>query len=84
MVPGLDEYIELDCNTEKELKKILKLLNLEKNKRYTGGVFDYYTDFYGIKDRNMLKNLSYEFSNVFYKELIKHVTKNKHNLLKLK
>ena len=32
----------------------------------------------------MLKNLSYEFSNVFYKELIKHVTKNKHNLLKLK
>ena len=82
--PGLDEYIELDCNTEKELKKILKLLNLEKNKRYTGGVFDYYIDFYGIKDRNMLKNLSYEFSNVFYKELLKHATKNKHKLLKLK
>jgi len=82
--PGLEEYMEIDCNTKKELKKMLKLLNLEKNKRYNNGVFDYYEDFYGIKDRSMLKNMSYEFSNVFYKEFIKYASKNKNNLLKLK
>jgi len=75
--PGLDEYIEIDCNTEKELNKMLKLLNLEKNKRYTGGVFDYFQEFYGIKDKSILKNISIEFNNKFYKDILKYVKKNK-------
>jgi hypothetical protein len=78
--PGLEEYMEIDCNSKKDLDKILKLLNLTNNKKFIGGAFDYYMDFYGIENRAVLKILSLEFRNID-KVLSKYIKKNK-NLIK--
>ena len=80
--PGLDEFMEIDCSTKKDLDKIMSLLNLHDKKHYTKGAFDYYQDIYGIKDRKVLKNSILKFST-FEKTLQPHVTKNR-SLLKKK
>jgi len=48
IIPGLPIYMEIDCTTEENLNKIIKLLGLDdKYKRY--GAFDKtYNEYYGI------------------------------------
>ena len=47
-IPGIPTYMEIDCTTEENLNKIIKLLGLDdKYKRY--GAFDKtYNEYYGI------------------------------------
>lgn len=50
ILPGLPLYMEIDCTSEENLNKIIKLLGLDdKNKRF--GAFDKtYNEYYGIEN----------------------------------
>jgi adenylate cyclase class 2 len=65
ILPGLPLYMEVDCTSEENLNKIIKLLGLdEKNKRF--GAFDKtYNEYYGIEtDVINDKTESLSFGNI--------------------
>ena len=80
--PGLPEYMEIDCGTKRELDEIITKLGLKGKKYYTKGVFDYYQDVYGLKDRTVLKNSTLKFAT-FKNTLGVHITENKEYLSKM-
>jgi hypothetical protein len=65
ILPGLPLYMEVDCTSEENLNKIIKLLGLdEKNKRF--GAFDKtYNEYYGIETEVINdKTESLSFANI--------------------
>jgi adenylate cyclase class 2 len=65
ILPGLPLYMEIDCTSEENLNKIIKLLGLDdKNKRF--GAFDKtYNEYYGIEtDVINDKTESLSFGNI--------------------
>lgn len=82
-IPGIPTYIELECNNEKSIKIVAKLLDLDIKKAEYEPYYKQYYDYYGIKkdDFHNIPNLS--FSNID-KILNKYVTKNKDLIKQIK
>lgn len=80
-IPGIPTYVELECKSEKEIKKVAELLNLDFSKIEYGAYDKQFSDYYGI-DKNTINNTisSLTFKKV-EKELKPYVTKNS-NMIK--
>jgi len=48
IIPGLPPYMELDCETEENLEKLKKLLDVDESKIRTGAYDKTYNEYYGI------------------------------------
>lgn len=80
--PGAETYAEIECNNEKNIKKVLKKLGLSTNlKDYPRpNINKYFEETYGIKKKRKLGDFTFTTA---YKELLLKATKNK-KLLKKK
>tara|TARA_B100000902_G_C27255045_1_gene887369 strand:- start:423 stop:740 length:318 start_codon:yes stop_codon:yes gene_type:complete len=73
--PGLKEYVEVDCHTEKDLKSAIKKLGLKVQENIDKSVLEMYNYQYGItKDRNNSNDLTFKNGE---KVLGKYIKKNK-------
>ena len=80
-IPGIPTYVELECKTEKEIKRVAKLLDLDYSKIEYGAYDKQFVDYYVMKKEdinNLISSLT--FKNID-KELKNYVKKN-HDLLK--
>lgn len=78
-LPGLPTYMEVDCTSERALKKVIKLLDLDKNKMRYGAFDATYNEYYGIR-KDKINN---ETKSLTFKKIIKEI-KPKKNLELLK
>lgn len=80
-VPGLPMYAEVECKTQADLNKSIKMLGLDKSKMRFGGYGKVYVEYYGMAE-NEINNIvpSLTFKNI-EKELENYVHKNE-DLLK--
>jgi len=80
-VPGLPMYAEVECKTQADLNKSIKMLGLDKSKMRFGAYGKVYVEYYGMAE-NEINNIipSLTFKNI-ENELEKYVHKNE-NLLK--
>ena len=75
--PAAEPYVEIECNNEKEIKEVLKDLDLNTNlKNYlnTNQVSNFYLNEYGIKQVKKLQDLTFTTAS---KVLGNRVNKNK-------
>lgn len=64
-LPGLPHYMEVDCNTEKALKKVVSLLKLDRAKMRYGAFDATYNEYYGIaKSTINSRTRSLTFKNI--------------------
>ena len=81
-IPGIPTYVELECNSEKEIKKLDKLLELDFDKAEFGAYDKQFVDYYGMKSENINNDINkLTFKNID-KELFGYIKKNK-ELLKI-
>lgn len=81
-IPGIPTYVELECNSEKEIKKLAKLLELDFDKAEFGAYDKQFVDYYGMKSENINNDINkLTFKNID-KELFGYIKKNK-ELLKI-
>ena len=78
IVPGIPEYMEIDCSSESKLKKIINLLGLDIKDMHTGPFSRLYKVYYGIErtlmdDGKHIKSLT--FGNI-YNELKDYAAKD--------
>ena len=86
-IPGIPLYVEIECKTNKDLNKAIKMLNLDsknnstKYKKYYGSYGKCFVEYYGMTE-NDINNLipSLTFNNI-YNELKPYIKKNE-DLLK--
>lgn len=79
--PGLPEYMEIDCTSQKSLDEIIAYLGLANSEYFKRGAFDYYEKIYEIERKYLPKsNLTF---NGIYKSIGKYTKKNKNILKKL-
>ena len=80
--PGLPEYIEVDCHTEKGLNSALKKLDIKIDKNHKNvGVTQMYEHYYEITpNRKMSGHLSFKNGYQVFKKYIK---KDKNEFLKI-
>lgn len=80
-IPGIPTYVELECNNEKEIKRVAKLLDLDFNKAEYGAYDKQFVDYYGMIKVDINDNISsLTFKNID-KELKQYIKKN-NDLLK--
>ena len=83
-IPGIPSYVELECKTEKEIKKVAKLLDLDYSKIEYGAYDKQFLDYYGIKKDEINHAISsLTFKNID-KELKNYIVKNNDLLNKVK
>ena len=79
--PGLPEYMEIDCTSQKSLDDIIKYLGLTNSHYFRRGAFDYYEKIYEI-ERKYLPKSDLTFNGI-YRSIGKYAKKNKNILKKL-
>lgn len=83
-IPGIPSYVELECTTEKEIKRVAKLLNLDYSKIEYGAYDKQFVDYYGMKK----EDINYSISSLTFKnidnELKNYIKKNNELLIKVK
>jgi len=67
--PGIPEFMEIDCKTQKNLDIILKKLNIPHKNILYSGVDTLYKEYYGISKRELNNNTPYLTYNNINKEL---------------
>jgi len=83
-IPGIPTYVELECNNEKEIKKVAKMLNLDYSKIEYGAYDKQFVDYYGMQKDDINNSVSsLTFKNID-KELKKYIKKNDDLLKKVK
>jgi adenylate cyclase class IV len=83
-IPGIPTYVELECKTEKEIKRVAKLLDLDYSKIQYGSYGKQFTNYYGLADGDINKNIkSLTFKNID-KELKDYIKKNEDLLKEVK
>lgn len=83
-IPGIPTYVELECNNEKEIKRVAKLLGLDFDKAEYGAYDKQFLDYYGISKDDVNENInSLTFKNID-KELKPYITKNQSSLKDVK
>ena len=80
-VPGLPTYMEVDCETEEKLNKMIDLLKLDKAKMRHGAFDRTYNEYYDI-DRDVINN---QTPFLTFKNILNEIKpkKNKELLIKL-
>ena len=89
-LPGLPTYMEIDCTSEKNLNKMVELLNLDKSKMRYGAFDKTYNEYYGIPLDTLnnktpsitFKNINNEISINKNENLFKHIIKQQKNIKK--
>ena len=82
-VPGLPMYVEVECKTEFNLNKAIKLLDLGKYEKRYGAYGKTYVEYYGMAEteiNNEIKSLTFE--NI-EKELKPYIHKNEELLRRI-
>jgi adenylate cyclase class 2 len=83
-IPGIPTYVELECNNEKEIKRVAKLLELDFNKAEYGAYDKQFLDYYGILRENINQKINSLTFNNIDKELKPYIKINKDLLKKVK
>ena len=83
-IPGIPTYVELECNNEKEIKRVAKLLNLDFDKAEYGAYDKQFVDYYGMTKDNINEQISSLTFNNIDKELKNFIKKNKDLLKQVK
>lgn len=81
-IPGLPTYIEIECDTEKDIKYIAKKLELNYDDATYGPYGKLFDKYYKIPEKEFNEKISSLTFNNIDKEL--YMVKNKSSLLKLK
>ena len=82
-IPGLPMYVEVECKTESNLNKAIKLLDLGKYEKRYGAYGKTFVEYYGMAEteiNNDIKSLTFE--NI-EKELKPYIHKNEELLSKI-
>ncbi len=82
-IPGLPMYVEVECKTEKNLDKALKLLDLDKYEKRYGAYGKTFVEYYGMSEteiNNEIKNLTFENIEI---ELKPYIHKNEELLKRI-
>jgi len=86
--PGLEPYMEIDCENEKNLQKAIKMFDIDKKHVYYEGVHELYKNKYNINKKNFIRLPKLDFAN-FKKQLVqnnkrtrKHSNKQKNKYVK--
>ena len=82
-IPGIPMYMEVECKTEKNLNKAIKLLDLSKYEKRFGAYGKTYVEYYGMAENeinNEIKSLTFE--NIV-RELSPYIHKNEDLLNKI-
>ena len=82
-IPGLPMYVEVECKTERNLNKAIKLLDLGKYEKRYGAYGKTFVEYYGMAEteiNNDIKSLTFE--NI-EKELTPYIHKNEELLNKI-
>jgi adenylate cyclase class IV len=75
-VPGIPSYVELECKSEKEIKRVAKLLDLDYSKIEYGAYDKQFVDYYGMLKEDINNAIaSLTFKNID-KELKNYIKKN--------
>jgi len=75
-VPGIPSYVELECKSEKEIKRVAKLLDLDYSKIEYGAYDKQFVDYYGMLKEDINNAIaSLTFRNID-KELKNYIKKN--------
>ena len=80
-IPGLPLYMEVDCNSEENLNKLVELLELDKSKMRYGAFDATYEEYYGIP-KNIINDHT---KSLTFKNILKEIKplKNKELLNKI-
>lgn len=82
-IPGIPMYVEIECKTEQNLNKVIKLLNLDKYNKLYGAYGKCYVDYYGMAETEINNDISsLTFKNI-KKEITPYIHKNKELLSKI-
>ena len=82
-IPGLPMYVEVECKSERNLNKAIKLLDLGKYEKRYGAYGKTYVEYYGMAEteiNNEIKSLTFE--NI-EKELKPYIHKNEELLTRV-
>ena len=79
-MPGLPNWMEIDCHSESSLKKIAKKLGFTLEDHSTHGVSDRYVELYGITKNRKLGDLTFKTAK---KVLSPYIKKNKKEFNKI-
>jgi adenylate cyclase class IV len=83
-IPGIPSYVELECKSEKEIKRIAKLLDLDYSKVEYGAYDKQFVDYYGMQKEDINNSISsLTFKNI-EKELKNYIKKNNDLVKKVK
>ena len=63
-IPGIPTYMEIDCESKKNLDTLISRLNVDKDKMNTGGYDKQFEDYYGIDKKTFLKIPEITFQNI--------------------
>jgi len=66
--PGIEPYMEIDCENEKNLQKAIKMFDIDKKHVYYEGVHELYKNKYNINKKNFIKLPKLDFTH-FKKQL---------------
>ena len=82
-IPGIPMYVEIECKTEQNLNKVIKLLNLDKYDKLYGAYGKCFVDYYGMAETEINNDISrLTFKNI-KKEITPYIHKNKELLSKI-
>jgi adenylate cyclase class IV len=83
-IPGIPSYVELECKSEKEIKRVAKLLDLDYSKVEYGAYDKQFVDYYGMQKEDINNSISsLTFKNI-EKELRNYIKKNTDLVKKVK
>jgi adenylate cyclase class IV len=82
-IPGIPMYVEIECKTEQNLNKVIKLLDLDTYTKLYGAYGKCYVDYYGMAETEINNDISrLTFQNI-KKEITPYIHKNKELLNKI-
>jgi len=83
-IPGIPSYVELECKSEREIKRVAKLLDLDYSKVEYGAYDKQFVDYYGMQKEDINNSISsLTFKNI-EKELKNYIKKNNDLVKKVK
>lgn len=63
-IPGIPTYMEIDCINEKNLNKLISLLEVDKKNMRTGGFDKQFEEYYGIPKKEFIEIPVISFRNI--------------------
>ena len=82
-IPGIPMYVEIECKTEQNLNKVIKLLNLDKYDKLYGAYGKCFVDYYGMAETEINNDISRLTFKDIKQEITPYIHKNKELLNKI-